>query len=131
MTDYIDRQATIDKINERQRKLIYCFGFENDAVKIMDIAKSIVSAIPSEQPELESADVAPIIYGEWVIGGYTDFDSPYCSLDKSDINPTCHDKYYICNKCGHRPQKYFKPRAKYCPECGANMFAKKQEESNG
>ena len=49
MNDMISRQAAIDKINERQRKLIYCFGFENDAVKMMDIAKSIVIAIPSAQ----------------------------------------------------------------------------------
>ena len=57
--DYIRRQDMIDKINERQRKLIYCFGFENDAVKIMDIAKSIVITIPSAQSELESVDVVP------------------------------------------------------------------------
>ena len=50
--DLIERQKAIDEINERQRKLIYCFGFENDAVKIMDIAKSIISAIPSAQPEI-------------------------------------------------------------------------------
>ena len=62
VADYIDRQATIDKINERQRKLIYCFGFENDAVKIMDIAKSIVIAIPSAQPEIEPADVTEITH---------------------------------------------------------------------
>ena len=51
MNDLISRQAAVDKINERQRKLIYCFGFDNDMVKIMDIAKSIVIAIPSAQPE--------------------------------------------------------------------------------
>ena len=62
VADYIDRQATIDKINERKRKLIYCFGFENDAVKIMDIAKSIVIAIPSAQPEIEPADVTEITH---------------------------------------------------------------------
>lgn len=49
--DCISRQVAIDKINERQRKLIYCFGFENDAVKIMDIAKSIIIAMPSAQSE--------------------------------------------------------------------------------
>ena len=49
--DTIYRQAAIDEINERQRKLIYCFGFENDMVKIMNIAKSIVIAMPSAQPE--------------------------------------------------------------------------------
>ena len=51
MSDLISRQAAIDKINERQRKLIYCFGFENDMVKIMNVAKSIIIAIPSAQPE--------------------------------------------------------------------------------
>lgn len=49
--DMISRQAAINKLNERQRKLIYCFGFENDMVKIMDIAKSIINAMPSAQPE--------------------------------------------------------------------------------
>ena len=48
--ELISRQMAIDKINERQRKLIYCFGFENDMVKIMNIAKSIITAIPSVQP---------------------------------------------------------------------------------
>ena len=51
MSDLINRQAVIDEINERQRKLIYCFGFDNDMVKIMDIAKSIITASPSAQPE--------------------------------------------------------------------------------
>ena len=50
MQDLISRQEAIDKINEQQRKLIYCFGFENDMVKIMNIAKSIITAMPSTQP---------------------------------------------------------------------------------
>jgi len=58
MNDLISRQAAIDEINERQRKLIYCFGFENDMVKIMDIAKSIIIAIPSTQQERPK--------GEWI-----------------------------------------------------------------
>ena len=52
MSDLIGRKATVDKINERQRELIYCLGFENDMVKIMDIAKSIVIAMPPAQPEI-------------------------------------------------------------------------------
>lgn len=60
MSDYIDRQAAINEINERQRKLIYCFGFENDAVKIMDIAKSIITTIPPVQSsEPERKEVIP------------------------------------------------------------------------
>ena len=53
MSDLIRRQEAIDKLNERQRKLIYCFGFENDMVKIMDIAKSIVNSIPVADAELK------------------------------------------------------------------------------
>lgn len=107
MTDYIDRQATIDKINERQRKLIYCFGFENDAVKIMDIAKSIVSAIPSEQPELESADVAPVVHGKWL---------PIVSYNNT----------YKCSECGRLlvditdGLKMVSKHYPYC-HCGAKM----------
>lgn len=52
MSVLINKQAAINKINERQRELIYCFGFDNDMVKIMDIAKSIVIAMPSAQSEL-------------------------------------------------------------------------------
>lgn len=52
MNNLISRQAAIDKINERQRKLIYRFGFENDAVKIMDIAKIIVISTPPAQPDI-------------------------------------------------------------------------------
>ena len=37
--DTISRRAVIDELNKRQRMLIYCFGFENDMVKIIDIAK--------------------------------------------------------------------------------------------
>ena len=51
MGDLISKQGAINKINERQRKLIYCFGSENDMVKIMDIARSIIIAMPSVQPE--------------------------------------------------------------------------------
>lgn len=62
MSDLISRQAAIDKINERQRKLIYCFGFENDMVKIMDIAKSIITGIPSAHPD--RCDTCRFVYYE-------------------------------------------------------------------
>lgn len=91
MSDLISRQAAIDKINERQRKLIYCFGFENDAVKIMDIAKSIIIAIPSEQPEQK--------LGKWIDDG----DS----------------LTWVCSECGYRVARY--NNTPYCHNCGADM----------
>ena len=110
MADYIDRQATIDKINERQRKLIYCFGFENDAVKIMDIAKSIVVAIPSAQQEIEPADVVPVRHGTWL---------PIVSYNNT----------YKCSECGRLlvditdGLKMVAKNYPYC-HCGAKMDEK-------
>ena len=69
MSDLISRKATVDEINERQRKLIYCFGFENDMVKIMDIAKSIVLAIPSAQPEIIRCKDCVLREGEPIADG--------------------------------------------------------------
>ena len=94
MSDLIGRQATIDEINERQRKLIYSFGFENDMVKIMDIAKSIVIAMPSAQPERKK--------GKWI--DYTEDGYVEC--------PFCHS---ATNCDGNKEELHF------CFSCGADM----------
>ena len=101
--EYIRREDAIDKINERQRKLIYCFGFENDAVKIMDIAKSIVIAIPSAQPELKSADVAPVIHSRWIKTA----DGAECEICGREAVYQIVDDHWE-----------YEP---WCPHCGAKM----------
>ena len=83
--DLIDRQAAIEKINERQRKLIYCFGFENDMVKIMDIAKSILTAIPPAQPDYKTDH------------GYM-WLCPKCGLG-------VHSDFAVCVRCGHKREE--------------------------
>lgn len=114
MGDMISRQATIDKINERQRELIYCFGFENDAVKIMDIAKSIVTAIPPAQPEQKK--------GRWI------------AWNGMDI-PENHGKHK-CSECGEfAPIEYDKPIIRerltnYCPNCGCRLEEGESDESD-
>ena len=97
--DLIDRQAAIDQINERQRKLIYCFGLENDVVKIMDIAKSIVIAIPSAEPERKK--------GKWI--DYSDEGYVECPFCHSDTN---------CD--GNKDELH------YCFSCGADMRGKEE-----
>ena len=90
MSDLISRQSTIDELNERQRELIYCFGFENDVVKIMDIAKSIVIAIPPEQPE-----TSKIIVGKSRGGMTMWYQCLMCNepVDENDL---------FCRRCGRR-----------------------------
>ena len=93
MDDLISRQAAIDKINERQRKLIYCFGIENDLVKIMDIAEYIITTIPSAQPEQKK--------GKWI-------DDTYCS-ECGWVNQV--ESGFIGSVKGFN----------FCPNCGADM----------
>ena len=103
MGDLIDRQAAINKINERQRELIYCFGFENDMVKIMDIAKSIITALPSAQPER---------------------DIPIKPKETTDRTWGIPHKQAVCPKCdyylGHVAflGDYKGKRVTYCETCG-------------
>lgn len=75
--DTISRQAAIDEINERQRKLIYCFGFENDMVKIMDIARSIIIAMPSVIIAMPSAQQNSCEF--W------DDESNFCALHRPPV----------------------------------------------
>ena len=85
MSDLISRKSVIDEIDERQRTLIYCFGFENDLVKIMDIAKSIVTATPSVQSERKR--------GRWEQCGYSSFRCSECG----EVS-CCNTNY--CPDCG-------------------------------
>lgn len=107
MSDLISRQDAINKINERQRKLIYCFGFENDMVKIMNIAKSIITALPSAQPETNE--------GHWILResyyGDEQYECSQCGViwEFSDGTPKENDSYY-------------------CPHCGAKMIGVHNEE---
>ena len=112
MDDLISRQAAIDKINERQRKLVYCFGFENDVVKIMDIAKSIITAIPPVQPERKT--------GKWIPHGEKSREYIGTVLVNVEYN------YWFCDTCGYRVEKG-QPLHNFCPHCGADMRGEQDE----
>lgn len=100
MDDFISRRAVIDELNKRQRMLIYCFGFENDMVKIIDIAKKTVIAMPSAQPKREKGHWERLKSNE---GGW----------------------FYQCSNCKTEPlrDKWTKREmlSDWCPWCGADM----------
>ena len=103
MSDLISRKATIDKINERQRNLIYRFGFESTDLKMMNIAKSIVTAMPSVQLKRKP--------GHWIDGGY-DTDGMH---------------YIKCSVCGG---DVIYGDWDYCPNCGTDMRGDQDETIN-
>ena len=112
MNDLISRQTVINEINERQRKLIYCFGFENDMVNIMDIAKSIVIAIPSAQPERKK--------------GYWKHINEEEERAKHNGQLLGWMPWY-CSECGYGVGKH---QTAFCPNCGADMRREQDERFN-
>jgi hypothetical protein len=59
----------------------------------------------------EKADVAKVKHGEWVVCG----DGEYVP--------------FICSACGKTTSWYHKQTANYCPNCGADMRERKDNEN--
>ena len=72
-----------------------------------ETAKAIVAAIPP-------ADVVEVVRGKW-------------ELDSDPGEPW----RYVCNICGEKAKDTVmgKPRANFCPNCGADMRGVTDEES--
>ena len=87
MAEYIDREKIIDDFSKYGA--FFTYG--------KDVCKAIISRIKIHP----SANVAPVVHGEWV---------------KQD----CQGDYGLCSECNCRipwiPKNY-----KYCPNCGAKM----------
>lgn len=74
-----------------------CYGSLREAV---DTAIYALSAQPTIEPRKK---------GKWILGGY-------------------EDMYYICNCCQYKESEYYlKPKANFCPNCGADMRGKSDE----
>jgi len=70
---------------------------------------NILTEVRDRIESIKPADVAPVVHGKWILGGYDDM-------------------FWICDKCEHRQSDYsLKPKAKYCPNCGAKMDAQREE----
>lgn len=90
MGDYIDRQATIDYIEENKCRL----GITNcNAWNFKDILRA--------QP---AADVAPVVHGKWVI--CSDGYYPYCSNCREEPKGGTSK---FCPNCGAKMDKEATP----------------------
>lgn len=97
MSEYIDKS---EAVGEGYLQDWYISSVVGDVepvwteAHIEELAKDFI-VIPKDTPV---ADVAPVVYGEWVYG---EFDIPHCS------------------ECGHEVMpNVISP---YCPNCGAKM----------
>lgn len=101
MAEYIEREALYEKAywHGEHPDVGNPFPDGVDAIDIKD-----VDAIPS-------ADVAPVVHGQWISLTKCSNAGVYCSI--------CHKKVYKedyawCNRKN-------KLRSSYCPNCGAKM----------
>lgn len=91
MTDYIDREALIEKIEQT-----YCPKCSTD-----DYCRACwVDDMRCEIEDAPAADVAPVVHAKWIM---------------KDVSGEIKA---VCTHCG-KPNKQYTPP--YCPHCGAKM----------
>lgn len=86
MAEYIEREAVRNAILGEHPDLHYPSWYAN-----------IIDSIPT-------ADVAPVVHGEWRENGLNGFAYAL-----------------ICSKCGYIDGYPFNDNSRYCPNCGAKM----------
>ena len=97
MSEYIEREALRDAL------------YEADAITMKGIA--IIN-------QFTTADVVPVVRGEWVLVG-----------TKEHVYETSVEEK--CSLCGRYVYRYdTEPQDNYCPNCGAKMDKEVQDERN-
>ena len=112
MAEYIEREAVCTLIKNFGKGAISDGRMELDAVDDIILLASAVEC-------LSAADVVPVVHGRWVK------EPPYKSIGGEYL------KALICSKCnsffvsdGNKPWQMHN----YCPNCGAKMDGKEQDD---
>ena len=106
MSDYIDRQAALDGLNEQ---IAYCdkalgsFEISMKDEYAVKVERASLIAYKGQLESIPAADVVPVRLGEW-LDGY---------------------KMQICSLCKCRGKKSWT----FCPHCGARMIYGERKES--
>lgn len=92
MDDLISRQAVFNTVTEYRDQLCEIFGDENELIRVVDIVKHRLIALPSIQPERE---VARMVIGKSK-GGVTLWSE--CNKCGEPVDPDDN----FCRNCGRR-----------------------------
>ena len=105
MSDYISRQAAIDKFEPWLKVEGYSEGERN-----------MLKATLYELRIMPTADVVPVVHGRWEEREVTD------DLGAKVITEWQSCKCSVCGKYLTTPYMYFFTGYAYCPNCGASMM---------
>lgn len=98
MTEYIKREDAFDAITDLAGKAPTRSAYE----AVWKSARAL--------KKIPTADVAPVVYGEWGAGRF--------NLETGNYEEQC-------TRCRNFSEEYGKP---YCPNCGAKMSGSKWED---
>lgn len=99
MDDLISRPAAFNTVTEYRDQLCEIFGDENEMIRVVDIVKHRLIALPSVQSDRKK--------GKWL-----------------PDNNCYHTPHFICSACGVSQEVdtvMYKPSWAFCPLCGADM----------
>ncbi len=103
MAEYIEREAIYEKIAEMEELARdRCLSEPVGSYKVQLAERTKLKHIIADFP---SADVAPVVHGQW---------KPY---GKEEDRPP-----YVCSACARAVSHLYRQSyGKYCPNCGARM----------
>ena len=108
MSEYIEREALREEL---RHCCIVAFDEKSGEPYVIDIPQLL-------RRTTVSADVAPVVHGEWVLVG----------TNEHDYETSVEEK---CSLCGRYVYRYdTEPQDNYCPNCGAKMDKEVQDERN-
>lgn len=93
MGEYIEREKFAEKLKEHLR-----------CTNKGSVLEAAFAAMLQDLEEHPSANVSPMVHGEWVPGGYA-----------------CGETEWKCSVCNETEWRTSCSRLKYCPFCGAKM----------
>lgn len=120
MADYIERTKELMLAMNAGARAIENNRAYHGTTYVKDVFADTPESIPylqaarvlrdaSENSVLSAADVAPVVYGQWVHSRYEN----------------CSERFEIvkCSRCGHEAyaMAFYVRSGNYCPGCGAKM----------
>lgn len=108
MTEYIDRETALDIFGDVPMWQGY---YESYPWEVHCAIVEIVRLVKEEISKIPTSDVTPVVHGEWL------------------LRHEGYGHYWECSSCHKNPCIYVTKDTRYCPNCGAKMDEKDEDDA--